>query len=482
MNTLYRREHFYIGGEWRAPAQLNRLPVFSPATGEQIGAIPKACAQDIDAAVMAASRALSSPDWATVSAAERGKMLVRMAEYLSQHAEAYCEVSADESGAPLAKLLAGKMAASAIVGYFASLLERYPFLDKRQTASGAEAWVKREPVGVVGSIIPFNGSILGTVSKVAPAIAAGCTVVVKPALDTPLQTYAVAEAVQAADIPPGVVNIVPAGRAEGQHLVTHPAIDKIAFTGSTTAGKAIAQVCAGQLKRYTLELGGKAPTIVLDDVPISETATKIAQGAFYNSGQACIAMSRILVARSRHDEFVNALCAQIQQMTLGDPRDEDTVLGPLINQQQLERVKRFVELGSQEGGKIVCGGKQPAHLQRGWYYEPTVFTGMTNRMRLAREEVFGPVVVIIPFDSDAEAVAMANDSPFGLSGSVYTADVERGLALAQEIRVGVFGVNNFTLDFGLPFGGMKDSGVGREFGPEGLTEYTECKVITFPAA
>jgi betaine-aldehyde dehydrogenase len=474
---VYERDGFYIDGAWRPAAGGEDFVVLSPANEEPIGRIPKAGVQDIDVAVNAAQAAMENPAWREMRPAERADRLATMAEFLRVNADDWCRVNSAESGLPLAVLMTRKLGPAAILDYFAGLTRSFVFEEERATSSGARATVRHAPVGVVGAVIPFNGSLLGTCAKVAPAIAAGCSVVVKPALESPLQTFAVAEAAIHAGLPAGVVNIVPGGRDEGRHLVSHPAVSKVVFTGSTAAGREVAKGCGESLKRCMVELGGKAPTIVLDDAPIEAAAAAIAAGGFYNTGQACIAMSRVLAARSIYEDVVEALRAEAEKLRPGLPDQEETTIGPLMSRAQLERVERYVELGRSEGGIVAAGGRRPPDLQKGWFYEPTVFRDMTNEMRLSREEVFGPVIVVIPFADDDEAVSIANDSPYGLSGSVFTGDVQRGRAIADRVQVGVLGINGFSLDFGLPFGGVKASGFGREFGPEGLVAYTEPKVV-----
>jgi betaine-aldehyde dehydrogenase len=343
---------------------------------------------------------------------------------------------------------------------------------------GTDIMVRREPVGVVAAIVPWNVPQLVTMSKLAPALAAGCTVVLKPAPESPLNAYLMAELLHEAGVPAGVVNVVPGGREVGEHLVSHPGIDKVAFTGSTAAGRRIASICGQQLKRVSLELGGKSAAIILDDADLARTMEGLKFASLMNSGQACVAQTRVLVSRTRHDEIVDALAETVGAMRVGDPADLTTEIGPMVAKRQQERVASYIALGQQEGARAVAGGHgMPAGIDRGWYVRPTVFAGVTNEMRIAREEIFGPVISVIPYDDVADAVRIANDSDYGLAGSVWTTDAAAGLDVARRVRTGTYAVNAYTMDFTAPFGGYKASGLGREFGREGLEHYLEAKTI-----
>jgi aldehyde dehydrogenase (NAD+) len=339
----------------------------------------------------------------------------------------------------------------------------------------------REPAGVVGAVVPFNGPIMSATAKIAPALAAGCSIVFKPAPETPLDAFVLAEAAEAAGVPPGVVNVLPGEAIVGRALVTHPGIDRVVFTGSTAAGRAISEACAGTFKRLTLELGGKAAAVLLDDAPIESSIASILPMSYFNSGQACIALSRILAPRARYDEVVDAAVEATRAMTVGDPRDPATVLGPVISARHRTRIEGMIEQARSDGSRIAYGGGRPSRLERGWYVEPTVFRDVDNASYIAQNEVFGPVLAIIAHDGDDDAVALSNATPYGLSGAVFTADLDRAVAFAERVKVGTFGVNGYMLDFSLPFGGCKQSGIGREFGLEGLAENTEIKAIALPA-
>jgi aldehyde dehydrogenase (NAD+) len=355
---------------------------------------------------------------------------------------------------------------------FLTIAKAFPWEEIRPGALGSDVIVRREPVGVVAAIPPWNVPQFTTISKIAPALLAGCTVVLKPAPETPLDSYLMAELLQEAGVPVGVVNIVAAGRDVGEHLVAHPGIDKVAFTGSTAAGRKIASVCGEQLKRVSLELGGKSAAIILDDADIANTVQHLKMASLMNNGQACVAQTRILVSERRHDEVVDALAEMMSGLQMGDPADDATDIGPLVAQRQQHRVQGYIQAGIDEGARVVLGGTDKPR-DRGWYVRPTLFTDATNDMKIAREEIFGPVLTVLKYSDEADAVRIANDSEYGLGGSVWTADVAHGLEIAAEVRTGTYGINMYTLDTTAPFGGFKQSGIGREFGTEGLSEYVE---------
>jgi aldehyde dehydrogenase (NAD+) len=311
-------------------------------------------------------------------------------------------------------------------------------------------------------------------------MAAGATMVLKPAPETPLDGFALAEVLEQSGLPEGVINIVPAGREVGEHLVRHPDVDKVAFTGSTAAGRKIGAICGEQLKRATLELGGKSAAIICDDADLDAVLPTLMPFALMNNGQACVAQTRILAPRARYDEVKDALAEAVGNFKVGDPLDPTTECGPLVAERQRDRVEGYIEKGKAEGATVVVGGGRPAGFDTGWYVEPTLFADVDNSMTIAQEEIFGPVLSLIPYDGDDEAVTIANDSDYGLSGSVYTNDIPRGIDIARRVRTGTYAVNNLGMDFGAPFGGFKASGVGRELGPEGLEAYLEDKSILLP--
>jgi aldehyde dehydrogenase (NAD+) len=329
----------------------------------------------------------------------------------------------------------------------------------------------------VATIIPWNGPVATASLKIGPALAAGCTVVLKPAPEGPVSTMILAEALEAAGFPEGVVSILPGGREAGEHLVKHPDVDKVTFTGSTAAGKRIMGLCADRIARVTLELGGKSAGIIADDIPLDQVLPTLSFAGIGSSGQVCAAITRIVVPRHRQDEVANALADIFEGIKVGDPREGDTVLGPLAAERQRDRVEEYIRIGLEEGARLVTGGGRPKGLDKGWFVEPTIFADVSNDMRIAQEEIFGPVICIIPFDTVEEAVAIANDSDYGLSGAVYASDQELAESIARQIRTGQISINTWGMCVVQPFGGYKQSGLGREGNVEGLSAFLETKLI-----
>jgi len=354
----------------------------------------------------------------------------------------------------------------------------YPWSGTRPGTGRRTLRVRRLPVGVVVAIVPWNAPLFVAAMKLAPALAAGNTVVLKPPLETPLHTYLLAEAAVEAGLPEGVLSILPAGADISELLVRDPRVDKVSFTGSTAVGQQVGAICGASLKRCTLELGGKSAAVVLDDFELTDASARmLVNGAMVNAGQVCAAQTRVLVPRARHDEIVGALSAATRALRVGDPLSATTDIGPLISQRQRDRVERYIRLGVQEGASLVTGGGRPA-IEPGWYVEPTLFAAVDNAMTIAREEIFGPVAAVIPYRDEAEAIALANDSEYGLAGAVWTADADRGESVAGRIRTGTVAVNSpSALDAYGPFGGFKSSGYGREGGVEALDDYTESQTI-----
>jgi len=478
------RDQLFIGGEWVKPQGSGVIEVISPHTEAVIGSVPDASPADLDAAVAAARRAFDDGPWPRMTPEERAEGLKRLSGALQSRAQDIADLISSQNGSPKSWSIMGQVFSSTMVlDTYAGLASGYPWEDRRDGALGAPVLVRRAPVGVAVGIIPWNVPLFISALKLGPAMAAGCPIVLKPAPETPLDAYLLAEAVIEADLPPGVVNIVAAGREAGEHLLTHPGVDKVSFTGSTAVGRHIGEVCGSQLKRFTLELGGKSAAIVLDDADLDDaTMSNLVMSGLMNNGQVCGAQSRILVSKKRYDEVTEALGAAVGALKVGDPLDETVQVGPLVAARQRDRVEGFLEAGKSAGARAVVGGGRPADLDTGWYVEPTIFADVTNDMKIAREEIFGPVLSVIPYDDEAQAVAIANDSDYGLCGSVWTADAEHGAAVAAQVRTGVVAINSsMILDFNAPFGGFKQSGMGRELGPEGIDPYTELQSIILPA-
>ncbi|MET0188391.1 MAG: aldehyde dehydrogenase [Pseudonocardia sediminis] len=479
--TELDRTRFFITGEWVEPRGTETHNALEAATGESLGTAALGTDADIDAAVGAARNALDNGPWSRTTPAERAEVMLRFAEALESRSEATSKLVSQENGMPITLSSAFNGAAPAgLLRMYADVISNTELETVRPSAQGATI-VRREPVGVVGAITPWNYPQALAMFKLAPALAAGCTMVLKPSPETALDTYIFADAAQEAGLPPGVLNIVLAGREAGASLVSHPGVDKVAFTGSTAAGRIIGAECGRLIRRCTLELGGKSASIVLDDADLDTFLAAMPTSSFMNNAQTCTTASRILASRARYDEVVEAVAEFSRKQVVGNPLDSSTTLGPMASQTHLERVMGYIDVGRNSSARLVTGGGRPADQDRGWFVEPTVFADVDNNDQLAREEVFGPVFAVIPFDSDDDAVRIANDSNYGLGGSVYSADEERALGVARRVRTGTIGVNRYDIDLGAPFGGMKDSGIGRELGPEGINNYLEYKSIYAPA-
>ncbi|WP_208949258.1 aldehyde dehydrogenase [Streptomyces violaceusniger] len=478
---MYRRE-FYIGGEWVKPAGTEVLKVVSPSSEEVVGEVPVATVADMDRAVAAARAAFDEGPWPRMTPAERANVLARAAELLREGNPEIAGVLVEEMGVAgsQAPLQTGTIAP--VFAYYADLVRTYEF-DRVERSGDHVGLVVSDPVGVVGAIVPWNAPVTLAAWKVAPALAAGCTVVLKPPPESPLSNYLLAEALHEAGVPAGVFNVVPGDREVGEHLVTHPGTDKIAFTGSTAAGKRIMSLCGNQVKRVSLELGGKSAALVLDDADVETITAHMVRASMHNSGQVCAAVTRILVPRKRYAEALEAGAAMAAKIPVGDPHDPSTVVGPLVAERQRARVEGYIGLAAEEGFKVVVGGGRPSHLPRGWYVEPTILGDVDNSMRVAQEEIFGPVVSLIPHDGDEDAVRIANDSRYGLFSTVWSGDDARGMAIARRLRTGGTVVNGgIPPQPYVPFGGFKESGLGRELGVEGLHQYLEPHTIGVPAA
>ncbi len=473
------RTDLFIDGKW-VPGSGEALDVISPTTEETLASFPAASVSDAGTAVLAARRALDTGPWALTPLGERLRLVRELRRLLDEERERGAQLMTDEMGCPIAQsrsVLAG--APIDIVDAYLEVAETFPFREVRRARTGT-ALVTREPVGVVAAVVPWNSPLGISVQKVVPALIAGCTVVLKPAPQTALTGFLFAELIERAGFPPGVVNVVPADRDASEALVTHPGVDKVTFTGSTAAGRRIAALCGHDLRRVSLELGGKSAAIVLDDADFEYTVDALRMGAFRNSGQVCSLKTRVLVSERRQDELVSRLEAMVASMPVGDPHDDSTQIGPMVTHAQRQRVEGFITSGREQGATLVAGGGRPEGLDRGWFVEPTVFANVRPEMLVAREEVFGPVLAVLPYQNEADALAIANDTTYGLSGAVFSANIEHGITLAGRMRTGAVEVNGAPIGLSAPFGGFKESGIGRENGPEGLASYTELRSIGLP--
>ncbi|MFF7126457.1 aldehyde dehydrogenase family protein [Streptomyces sp. NPDC008240] len=482
MTELVEHGQLFIGGELTDPLGGDVIEVISPHTEEVIGRVPHASKGDVDRAVASARRAFDEGPWPRASLAERIEVVTRIKDGILARHEEIARVISSENGSPYSwSVLAQALGAMMVWDSAIKVAQNFPYEERRAGVLGP-ILVTREPVGVVAAVVPWNVPQFVAAAKLAPALLTGCTVVLKPSPESPLDAYLLGEIAREAGLPEGVLSILPADREVSEYLVGHSGVDKVSFTGSVAAGKRVMEVAARNLTRVTLELGGKSAAVVLPDADVQAAVSGIVPAAWMNNGQACVAQTRILVPRPRYDEFADAFAQAANALKVGDPLDPATQVGPLVARRQQQRNLDYIRIGQEEGAKILTGGGgRPAGLERGWYVEPTLFGDVDNSMRIAREEIFGPVICLLPYGDEQEAVKIANDSDYGLSGSVWTADVEHGIEVARQVRTGTYSVNTFSLDMLGPFGGYKNSGLGREFGPEGYGEFLEHKMIHLPA-
>lgn len=475
-----RHDELFIGGIWQAPSTERRIDVVSPHTEATVASVAAAAPDDVDRAVAAAREAFASGPWPRSDPAERIETVRGLADIYGERRADMADLITAEIGAPIGFAQRAQVTLPwTMMSAFCDVAQRYPWREDRPGRYGADIRVLREPVGVVAAIVPWNMPQFLIATKLIPALLAGCPVVLKPAPESPLDAILLAEIIAESGLPQGVVSVLPGDGAVGEHLVRHPGVDKVSFTGSSAAGRAVAAACAADLKRVSLELGGKSAAIVLDDADPNAVASGVRSASLSNSGQICNALTRILVPQARAAEFTDALAAEMSALVVGDPTDTATQVGPLVAQRQQTRVTAYLEQGVRAGARVVLGGTgMPDGLDRGWYVKPTLFDHADNSMTIAREEIFGPVLTVIPYSDTDEAIRIANDSDYGLAGSVFTADDERGYAVAVRVRTGTFGVNQgYPMDPFAPFGGVKASGYGRELGPEGIDAFTEAKSI-----
>jgi aldehyde dehydrogenase (NAD+) len=468
----------WIDGQWVTPSGPT-LELVSPCTGEVIDRAAMASTDDANRALLAARRAFDQGEWSKLEPAVRGSFVAKIADGLAGTLDRSSEALTAEMGKAITTARRANDYAVAIARDFAGMSAGLAVEEERSVPGGV-AHVIREPVGVVLAIIPWNAPLSLAVNKLAPALVGGCCVVVKMAPETPYNDAILAEAVADAGLPPGVVSIVTADTDVSAAMVTNPLVDKISFTGSLEVGRQIIRASAERMTRVTLELGGKSAAIVLDDADFTTLVPSLLVGTLNSSGQACRALTRYLVPRSRSAEFVDAVTNHIGDIPVGDPFDPATIVGPLVSARQRDRVESYIQAGLADGGRLIAGGGRPPSLPRGWYVEPTVFADVTRSMTIAQEEIFGPVIAILDYDDEDDAIAIANDSIYGLSGAVFTEDLARGRQVAARVRTGTFNVGKMGVSVQQPFGGYKCSGIGREGGPEGLDAYLEYKQVFMP--
>ncbi|WP_227980392.1 aldehyde dehydrogenase [Nocardia spumae] len=471
-------EHLFIGGVWTPPEGCSSIDVVDPHSGDVVGRVPHATRADVDKAVAAARREFDSGTWPRLPLRERLSVLDRLGELLKSRVPEFAELISRENGSPIS--WSGPAQATlpaAVYGLTAQVARSFPF-EQRRPGTRCEVVVRREPVGVVAAVVPWNAPAFVTSLKLAPALAAGCTVVLKPSPETPLDANLLAEVAVEAGLPPGVLSVLPADREVSEYLVSHPGVDKVSFTGSVVAGKRVMEAAAGNLTRVTLELGGKSAAVILDDADMDAAISTITRASWaLNNGQACVALTRVLAPASRYDDIAARLTDAVNALTVGDPLDPATQVGPLVSRRQQRRSLDYIDIGRSEGAALLAGGAVPAGLEQGCYVAPTLFGDVDNSMRIARDEIFGPIVCLLRYDGEDQAVRIANDSEFGLSGAVFAGEVERGIDIARRIRTGTLTVNGFTTELTAPFGGFKNSGIGREMGDEGLRSFLEAKTI-----
>lgn len=476
----------FIGGRWVRPEGSAAITAISASTEEVLGQVPLATESAVDAAVAAARSAFDDPaGWSRWEPAKRADGLERLAAGLERRASEIARRVSSQNGLPVAvsqQVEAGFPAM--LLRYYAAMIRDRDPEEHRPGLLGGSTLVRREPIGVAGAIVPWNYPQFLAAFKYAPALAAGCAVVIKPSPETVLDSFLLAEAVEEADLPHGVVSIVPGGAEIGAYLVSHPGVDKIAFTGSTNAGRQIGEVCGRLLRPATLELGGKSAAIILDDADMNLDV--IGQSLFgatlLGNGQTCYLSTRVLVPRNRYPELVDLFSGFVESLKVGDALDPGTQIGPMVSAKHRERVEGYIAEGRAGGGRVTVGGGRPAQLDKGWFVEPTVFADVDNTSVVAREEIFGPVLSLIAYGDLDEAVSIANDSAYGLGGSVWTSNPDRAVELARRVQTGTIGINNYLPDPTAPFGGVKASGIGRELGPEGLAAYEQLKSIYLDSA
>ena len=475
--SLRHADAFFIGGEWVKPSSESTIKVIDSTTEEVFLEVAEAQADDISRAVGAARTAFDSSPWAALSHAERAGYLRAIAAGLRERSADLAQVWPREAGALYAIATGAAEGAAETFEYYAGLADTYAWEERATPTVGNFGLLVHEPVGVVGAIIPWNGPLGLIAHKIAPALLAGCTVVLKNSPEAPAEGFVISEIAESIGLPAGVLNVVTADREVSELLVRDPRVDKITFTGSTLAGRKIASILGERIARVNLELGGKSAAVILDDADIATTAATLAGAECLLTGQVCSSLTRIVVTRSRHDELLEALASAFGAKRVGDPFDATSEMGPLVAERQVDRVLGYIDKGKAEGATLATGGGRPKDLGKGYYVEPTVFGNVPNSATIAQEEIFGPVLSVIPADNEAQAIEIANDTIYGLNSSVFTNDVDRARDVARQLRAGTVGHNAFRTDFGIAFGGFKQSGIGREGGTEGLLPFLETKTV-----
>ncbi|ESW94356.1 aldehyde dehydrogenase [Mesorhizobium sp. LSJC268A00] len=471
--------NIYVSGKLRPAHASARIPVVNPADEQEFATIPDGDEDDVSAVVDAAREAFRNSGWPQLPPSERANYLRRLAAAIDDRAEQLGAIVTAQIGMPLASSVQSNgNGTSKYYRYYAELADQLE-VESERIGHGLRTIIRREPVGVAALIVPWNGPQGAIAWKLAPALAAGCTTIIKPSPEASLDSYLLTEALDESGIPPGVVNIVFGGRETGALLASHLGVDKVSFTGSTHAGQLVARACAGRFARFTLELGGKSGALLLDDADLDTFLPLVAPACIPFSGQICHALTRVLAPRARYDEVVEGIASKMAGLVVGHPLDPATQVGPLVAKRQRDRVEEYIASGREQGAKVVTGGGRPEGLDVGYYIQPTVFRDVDSSMRIAQEEIFGPVVSVIPYEKEEEALAICNGTAYGLGGAVFTSDLERGMAIARRVEAGVVGINRYTLHIDAPFGGVKGSGLGRELGPEGLAAFLETKSI-FP--
>ncbi|HEV2061294.1 MAG TPA: aldehyde dehydrogenase family protein [Solirubrobacteraceae bacterium] len=469
--TLVEHSQLYIGGEWVDPSSDASIEVVNASTEEVMGRIPEGTPEDVDRAVEAARAAFES--WSQTPLEQRVELCSAISLRLQERQEEIAALISQELGSPIGVSMMVQAGLPIMdFGSMAHLVEHIPW--EQQIGNSL---VVREPIGVVGAITPWNYPLHQIAAKVAPAMTAGCTLVLKPSEVTPLNAFVLAQVMDEVGVPPGVFNLVTGyGPVVGEAIAGHPGVDMVSFTGSTRAGRRVSEVAAATVKKVALELGGKSPNVILDDADLEKAVVNGIRKCYLNSGQTCSALTRMLVPRDKLPVVEQIAAAAAEQTPVGDPFDETTALGPLVSEVQRERVRSYIEKGLEEGARLVCGGPDaPEGLDRGYFVRPTVFSDVTPEMTIAREEIFGPVLAIMPYDDEDDAVRIANDSEYGLAGGVYSASEERAKAVARRIRTGQVEINGAAFNPLAPFGGYKQSGHGRELGPYGIEEFLTLK-------